>query len=298
MKIISPQLIVDAIFTSSDVPEADYAAYSALTTYALGNRVIVIGADVHEIFESLANANLGNPVTDTTKWLDVGKTNRWKMFDGTVTSQTTKADSINVVLAPVGIVDAIALMNMSASSARVVVTDALEGVVYDVTIDLTSSSGIMDWYAYFFTPIIRVADLVLTDLPPYANPSIAVTISALGETVACGALILGKFFDIGETQYGAKVGIIDYSVKTVDAFGNYTILERAFSKRGTFDLLVDNTAIDALHEFLTSRRAIATVYAGAETYASTFVYGFYRNFDINIVYPSKSICSLEIEGLT
>jgi hypothetical protein len=42
---------------------------------------------------------------------------------------------------------------------------------------------------------------------------------------------------------------------------------------------------------------VAAVWVGSEEYASMIVYGFYKDFSIEISYPTVSICSLEIEGL-
>ena len=63
--------MTDAIFTSSNVTEADYGVYSAATTYAL-NAYVIVTTGVHKIYQSLVASNLGNAVTDITKWLDSG----------------------------------------------------------------------------------------------------------------------------------------------------------------------------------------------------------------------------------
>src|SRR4030065_1750756 len=53
----------------------------------------------HKIYESLQAGNLGNtPHKSPTCWLDLGNTNRWKMFDLYLTSKTINADSIYVTL--------------------------------------------------------------------------------------------------------------------------------------------------------------------------------------------------------
>ena len=301
MKVIRPFIVNDAALISSNVAETDYAAYNAGTTYALGTRVIYVAAGIHWVIESLQNGNVGHTptgLTTDTWWLKVSSTNRWKMFDQSVQSQTSNADAITVSLLANDRINAVAMLNINASTARIKMTDAVDGIVYDQTYSLISDSAITDWYAYFFEPIVRLTDLTVTNLPPYSNSTIDITLGSAGETVYCGGLIMGLQRDIGATQYGLSTGITDYSVKQQDAFGNYSILERSFRKRADVTLFVENTFIDQLQIFLSSLRAIPSVYIGTDQYTNTIIYGFYKDFNINVAYLNHSVCTLELEGLT
>lgn len=299
MRIVRPIVIDDAILVSSNVTEDDYASYDSGVTYALGDSVIVVSANVHLIYESLQDGNLANTPADSPAWwLEVGATNRWKMFDEKVNSQTINADSIVVVLAPAERFDTVILLNISASSVHITVTDPVDGVVYDQTTELTYPSGIQDWWSYFFEPVARRTDFKATDLPPYTNAEVTVELDDSGSDVACGELVIGLSRTVGVTVLGPSVGIQDFSIKTQDEFGNYTILERTFSQRGTFDFYLDNSLIDELVRLLSTYRATPVVYIGTETYDSTLIYGFYKDFSVVIAYFNTSLCSLEIEGLT
>jgi hypothetical protein len=108
-------------------------------------------------------------------------------------------------------------------------------------ISLTSTEGISDWYAWFFEEIERASQACCSpDLPIYNNPTVRVVLTGTGTaTMECGNLVAGQQKDLGRTLHdGAQVGIIDYSRKEADAFGNYTIVERAFSKRGSFKMRI------------------------------------------------------------
>lgn len=298
MKLIRPFIVNDAAFVSSNVLENDYAAYSAATTYALGDRVIFIGTNIHRIYESLINSNLNNPVTDTTKWLLVGNTNRWKAFDTSVQSQSSNADSISYQLVVNERMDSVAFLNVSAATARIRMTDAIDGLVYDQTYSLVSTSGISNWYTYFFEPIVRLTDLAVTDLSPYVNSTINIDLTDTGNTAMLGALIMGLQRDVGDTQYGAKTGITDYSVKQQDDFGNYTVLQRSYRKRSEMTVFVEASVVDELQIILAGLRATPSVYIGSDTYTSTVIYGFYRDFDVTISYPTHSLLTINLEGLT
>jgi hypothetical protein len=256
-------------------------------------------AQIHKVYESLQAANMGNyPPSSPAWWLDRGATNRWKMFDTSVTSQSSGTDEIDVSMLASGRVDTVALMNISAATARVMMTDATDGVVYDETQTLSSDSGITDWYAYFFEPIVRVTEALFSEMPPYANATIDITLTDTGSAVLCGAALLGLSREVGGTQYGASTGIQDYSVKQQDDFGNYTILERAFSKRAVLPIIVQNSIVDELGVILASYRASPTLYIGADEFSSTWIYGFYKDWSTVIQYTDHSICNLELEGLT
>jgi hypothetical protein len=89
MDFIKPTTITDALFVSSTLPETDHAEWASGDTYSIGNQVIVTTPDIHEVYESLTDNNTDNyPPSDTTNWLKVSATNRWKVFDKTLGSQT------------------------------------------------------------------------------------------------------------------------------------------------------------------------------------------------------------------
>lgn len=239
------------------------------------------------------------PVTNTTYWARADSTNRWRMHDSSVSTQTTNVTSIVNVYKAAGRVNAIALLNIDCTSIVITGTDAVDGVVYNTTYSGVADSGIQDWYAYFTEPIVRITELLVDNLPIYADLSIGVTLSAnTGDTVKCGVCVLGTMLDAGGTQYGMGVGIQDYSVKGRDIFGNYSITERAFNRRATMQVLVENALVDALVNILAAYRAVPVVYIGSDSFGSSMLFGFYKDFSIAISYPTVSLCNIELEGLT
>ena len=273
--------------------------YNAGTTYAAGDRVF--GTNVYtndQIYESLAAGNLGNPLTDTTKWVFVSASNPYRMFDNVSNSQTTAADSIVAEFAPDQVANMVALFNISAATAEVEVT--VSGVtVYDEVQSLTfAGDGVTDWYSYFFGDLNRRTDALFLDLPSYAGQVVTVTVTDIGNTVAIGTLAVGAGLYLGDTQYGARVGITDYSRKVADDFGQYQIVERPFSKRGSFTVRTPNSQVDAIANLLPQYRATPVLFIGADDFTATYIYGFMKDWGIEITYVSHSTLSFEIEGLT
>lgn len=299
LKVIPPLPITDSNLTSSNVAETDYAAWSAATTYAIGNRVLVT-TGVHKIYESLQASNLNkDPTTNPTWWIEVSPTNRWKMFDTSNSTQTTNSNSIVVTITPGKVINAVALLNVDGTSVRVKVTDPTDGVVYDNTVSLNYNGTINNWYNYFFDPIMRKKNVILTDLPAYGTAPIEITITYTGNTAKCGVCVLGSVNCIGEgIELGASVGIQDYSRKEKNDFGDYVLVQRNYSKRARFSMAVLNDQIDALQDLLVDLRTTPCVWIGDDRYQSTMIYGFYKDFDIVIAYHLVSDCNIEIEGLT
>jgi len=273
-----------------------YEVYNSGTTYAVDQ--IVISTTTHHEYQSLANSNVGHSLSDATWWLDLGSNNRWRMFDQSNTSQTTNYGEIEVALTITGRADAVSLLNINATTVHVVAETMADGVFYDQTFELVSDSGIDSWYEYFFEPIVRRGDLVIYDIPAYADPTITITLTQPGGTAEIATCVVGQSRDIGILVYGAKIGIQDYSRKEADDFGNFQIVERSFAKRATFKVWMDNDKIDAVAALLAQYRAIPVVYIGVDDFASTYIHGFYKDWNIEISFPTKSYCNFEIEGLT
>lgn len=294
MQFIKPVSISDATLISSTIAEIDYSAWASGTTYALGDKVIL--TSTHRVYESLQAANTNRNPTEaaSTWWLDIGPTNRWAMFDDVVSTQTTANASMTVSIAP-GMANGLAIINMSGVNSIDVTMTVDATVVYSRSIDLISA--VSDWYGYFFDSIIDRTDYVITDLPLYASGVIEVVFSG-ASTMAIGVLAAGVVSDLGLAKYGAKIGITDYSKKDTDDFGNTIIVRRAFSKRFTVDLELSSADVDAIASKLSDARSIPCVWIGANNlYQSLIVYGFYRDFSVDIAYPAISYCSLDIEGL-
>ena len=295
MKIVRPATIDATALIGTSATES-VSAWSGATTYALGAQVL--DATATRIYESLQASNTNHALTDASWWLDVGPSNRWAMFDTVNGTTTTAPADLDVTVQPQGRIDCLGLLNVDAASVQLTVTDAIDGVIYDQTFTMVEDSSVADWYAYFYEPIVRKTDLIISDIPLYNTPTIAITLSAAGDPTSIGTMVLGQGKDIGGTTYGATMGIVDYSRKTADDFGNYVLIERSFARKASFKVFMDSALTDEVYRLLSSYRATPILYIGSDDYGSTAVFGFFRDFNVEIPYPSHSYCSLELEGLT
>ena len=296
MRIVNPQQITPSILTSSNVPETDYPAWTA-GTYTLGTRRIWL----NKIWEVIVASTTDQPdvgaALATPSWQLISATNRYKMFDSVISTQTSQAGTIVVTVLPGQVTNAVALFGLSGNTINVTMTDPTEGTVYNETKSLQDNTLITDWYAYFFESIYQKEDAVFADLPSYTNGSITVTINAGTGTAKCGEMVMGRQQTLGVSNFGTTVSIQDYSVKTTDEFGNIVIQQRAYSKRADYDVTVETSLVSAVQKLLADIRTTPTVFIGEEDKPETVVYGFYKQFNIVISTPSISDCSIEVEGL-
>lgn len=294
------------MLTTSNVAETDYPEFALTTTYAEGDRCIVIAT--HKVYESLADGNVGNyPPTDVLadvpKWLEVSATNRWKAFDTSVGTLTENANSITYTITPGVIFDSIAFLALTAQTVQIKLTDPVDGVVYHETVNLldmipTGTIPAMDWYAYFFSDIRQTSEVARPGISLYLNTVVEITITYTGGTAKVGSIILGTQMTLGETLYSPQVGIRDYSTKDTDTYGNPVIVERAYAHKGSFDIIIPKASIAYVRNVLASYRATLLLWIGADDHEETIIYGFFKEFNIVISYPDYAECSIEIEGIS
>lgn len=296
--VIKPITVNDANFVSSSLTEADYSAWSSGTTYAVGDRVIITTGQ-HKIYESLVASNLNNPpATSPTKWVEISATNRWKAFDSSGGSKSVGTSPMNWVVTT-GRIDSVAVLELQdANSVTILCVSTAEGTVYNQTYTLEDSTVVGNWFEYFFSAIRKQTEVIATDIPLYQDMTVTITVTGAG-TVYAGNVIFGARSELGLTQYGAKASIIDYSKKEVDVYGRATLVQRTFSKRMDITMLVENAIVDSVQYLLSDLRATPVLWVAAkDQYELLTVYGFYRDFNIDVTYTNNSICTLSIEGLT
>lgn len=298
LAIIQPITITPAMVDSSNVPEDPNTEWDNGATYNEGDRVKV--TTLHKVYESLIDGNTGQDPATTigVAWVEVGLTNKWKAFDLSHSSQTTQADEISYTLSIGRAVSSVAVLNAdSLHKLTLTLNDPIFGIVYEREVDVIPIQPESSWYSWFFGERTEVKQITLRDLPAY--PAAALTVALEGGTeLAVGVILVGQERDTGAMVLsGASAGIVDYSRKEADEFGDVILVERAYAKRASLPLFLDNESIDGFYELLADIRAKPCLFiAGGRRMLSIF--GFIKEFDILINYANHSNASLELEGLT
>ncbi len=293
MKFIIPTAITDAMFVSSSVAENDAAAWNPSTAYAVG--ALALLTSTHSVYKRIvAGTTATSPDVDSTNWVRVGPSNRWAMFDKATGTITTAPGPLTFSVKP-GIGSGVALLDVVGSFLTVTVTDG-GSTTYTRRVTMTSVDS-TDWFGYFFGDQIKRTAVAFTDVPMTSTSVVTVTIEGAGN-VSCGTFVAGTVVDVGGTKYGLQLGIVDYSVKSTDAFGATTVTQRSYAKRMTATAYVDRSRVDYVAQRLASVRALPVVWIGSELYDTSLIYGFFKDFGIDISYSNVSVCSLTIEGLS
>ncbi len=298
LTVIEPLPVTEAILTSTNVPETDYGAWAAGTTYALGARVIRTAT--HLVYQSLVNGNVGNtPESAPDKWGEVGATNRWSMFDGSVSRSTAQPGTISVTLHPGIACNALAAINIvGCTSIRVRVQDATYGTLYDKTTDMLAVLELPDWWSWFFGRRRARTLFVARNIPHLPSADIIVDFTG-GADLAVGVLLIGVAREMGfSVRQGVKLGISDYSRKKTSDYGDVFLKQGAFAKKADFEVMIARAEVDPTCSLLAALRATPALWIASESYESTVIYGFYKDFTVLIPYRSHSVCTLAIEGLT
>lgn len=230
-------------------------------------------------------------------WTEVSPTNRWAMFDQAVGTVTTNASTIVVTLAPGQIVDSLLVMDVAGASVRL---QQYNGgpAIFDQTITLGDGAPVGSWSEYYFTPLAPNTSALFTGLMPYAGATYTLTITA-PTTAACGTLLIGSMYDVGLTLAGVQMGIISYSKKDTNVYGKTSVLKRGYAKKFSTNLILENTRLRAVSELLSSLKDTPCAWLVADTAnrPELVVYGFYKDWQVAITYPTHSEVSLSIEGL-
>lgn len=297
MRILRPIDVTDAVLISSSVPlpvvgpgvDPDPALWLVGTTYA-------VSAEVYHLTRRWRSRQAGNvgktPATNPDWWLDLGPVNQRAMFDSSLGTITSAAESFTVVLHPTSYVDTVSVMAVGADTVRCRVPSS----PYDVTQSMLYPRAVSNMYEYRFEPFDVREKALFTGLPVGAGAQIELTFSRPGGIASCGKCEPGLVRRFGSTEFGASVGIKDFGVKSVDKWGAPTMLEGAWADRMSIVVDVPNYLIDPLKRELTKYRSKPVVWIASDLFEATQVYGTFRDFSIVIPNAKKSKCSIEIEG--
>lgn len=266
-----------------------YAVYSASTTYA--KDAIVTDLANHLLYQSIGGSNTAKALSDKTAWLPLGASNRWKMFDKAVNSQTSAPDKVSVTVAPGELVNTLTLLNVGGSSVTVI--QSVSG--YERTRTLVTHD-VLDWYNFWYQEPLWAGDTVFDDIPPYLNSTLTVTVNSPGNTAAIGGWFLGKAKFIGKTQWELTAGILSYSGSEADTFGNVTLMKRESAKKMNFDVAIPRGYEDEVYRFMRAAENVEMVAIASSNWAMTLSYGYLGQWQVPLSIEGKKM-PVEWRGL-
>jgi hypothetical protein len=268
--------------------------YSAATSYA--KDAVVYDPVTHLTYKSVVAANVGNALSDSTKWTKGDVINRWKMLDQYNNTQTSNLDEILLVVSPEVISQGFYLGNMDAGEVRASVVDLYEGMVYREVQNLVVSTSGSSFFNWCFRRIRKKSYAVSVLMPVYARALITISIRKIGATPKCGMCAIGPVVDVGLSEWGISTEIKDYSTTTFQFDGTSDTQLRGFSRRMSVDVEVDNDQKDVVEETLAQFRQKPVAWIGTVLWGSACLFGRYSSFKSVLPNVRKSKISLQIEG--
>lgn len=297
MRIIEPAAMSDAQMTASNIPEDDAPEWDVATAYVLNDQVISLAT--HSVYVAEIPTTGVDPDTDTSdppNWTRLGSTNRWKAFDTLISDPVQAVEVINYTITPDTQIAGLALFGLAADAITVTIT--LGAVVKAHQIDLINLDDVEGWYTWLFSGVQRESEALFLDLPYLgAGTTYQIAISGSG-TVEVGQIIYGVVSRLGVTRWGGGIGILDFSRKERDAYGNALILERRFARLASFPIGMASTLARRTQRKLEKFRAKPVVWVGDERAEfGMIVYGFYRDYTHVLEFEGWSRAIIEVEGL-
>jgi hypothetical protein len=275
-----------------------YREYDVAVTYALNEKVN--DSPNHKAYISLAGSNLGNALTDVTKWLELGPTNAWAMFDTIRSTGSTTPTQQTIVLSPNARVDSVAVMGMVATDVTITVHDGVTQVYSaSVTLSIRESVG---WYSYFFGGFFDKPNMVKFDLPPIAQATITITVSNTAGNVTTGSVIVGMHTYIGAVQYGAQFDSLNFSTVERDFAGSVNLMvQRRNVPKTTQTLIAEKSLVNNIRLVKDALGGVPAVWSGLddenEFFDSLLILGFYNKFLFDFSMTDHVQIILELEEI-
>jgi len=304
MIVIPPIPITTSNLVSSTVaePSPGETAWNSATSYTVGQ--VVIRTTTHRKYEcQIAGVDAGLPESTPTRWLDVGPTNKWAMFDQNRNLQTVATTTMTIEVTPGKRINSIAVLGVQAKTVTVTMKVG-STVVYGPVVKNMNGRITSSWSEYFFGAFDYVPSLLITDLPPYSGATIVVTLNnTSGQEVKCSGLVIGNKIFLGNVQYNASSDSLNFSKIERDEFGNSLLIPRRTVPKTNQTLWVDKENVNTLRSVRTTLNAIPALWSGLDEdydnpyFESILIYGIYKQFEINLSAPSYAEVQLELEEL-
>lgn len=161
------------------------------------------------------------------------------------------------------------------------------------------ATQIAGWKDYFFlTPNYKKT--IVFDIKPVANANFKVTIKNKESTAGLGHIVAGLSFDLGATLYGVGFGIVDYSTRAEDEWGNITFKKRLNTKEINAEVVIPTNRLDYTLSKLEDIASTPCLFLADERekgFESLISYGFYKDLDLILKNPIASEYNITIGGL-
>jgi len=278
--------------------------YPSVTPWAVGT-TFTIGQLCHyntRVYQSVFNgSNVGfNPVTGNTSlatglnyWVDLGSLNKFAAFDNESNTQSIGLEtdtSITFTFTSSEAFSAAAFANLEAESITIDILDGSDNVNFTETKN-TVSRAFDDWYEWVTVPFTSANNIYFENLPPKPNTKVRITVANTSGVPKLGGTVLGRLYDIGKLEYGARLPMQDFSVVNTDEFGNTKLIKRNAFSGLDGSLFCESRQANIIRDLNKSLRGVPTAWIGLNDDAdyyfnSLFIMGVVTTFEPSLDYQT------------
>lgn len=272
-------------------------SWSVATPYNIGDIVTYRSGYKNYIYQA-AEASTGVPPTsDDIKWTNIGAINLYRCLINETENKTEYEGNFTVVLNS-NRADYVSLIGLRADSVSIVVKSGatiIDTISYNLNVRDTTT-----WKEYFygvFTQQEKFGTYI-----PIGDYTVEITLNSTS-IARLGNIIIGRSYYIGETQYGASAGILDFSVaQRDDRFGDVFLKTGSYADRMDLVVFVDTPKADAVKNYLTRIRGTEVLVLGDNRdlqarFEMLQVRGSVRDFNVTLSNVKITELSVEVEGL-
>ena len=241
--ILLDQAIKRYITTNLAQPHSEWVRN---TVYKLNDEVLY---DNH-IYRTVVDNNQGvQPDLNTGKWLLFGVDNAYASIDLHSKTKTVIDEGLPFIELNFTTEQFTHLAFGGVQGATLKVTEKdTKGVVIktkDYTLGVSRIDAV-NWYDYFYLPIPDTSgtgsglpvDILLDAISPkVATITVKLMPNGKGEAFI-SSMIGGKGINLGDTEYGLSVGLVDYSKKVTDEYGITTLERRNVRETMECDIVI------------------------------------------------------------
>lgn len=187
--------------------------------------------------------------------IDPGVTYVEAMFNHNLLSQAPVDGNLTITISPGGLYDTVAIFGVRGETATLTADETYFHDLY-----LWDREIAVDFYDY--GPEVVHSDHVVWLLDAPVSGAFTVEVAALSGRSAIGNLLVGRRSTFGMTLYNSTVGIVNYSKKDRDVFGNMQLIPRWYQDKVTFLVQAETARAGLVKQLLTQYRNTPCLYVG------------------------------------
>ena len=304
--LILEQKITDFISTNLEQP---YPIWDSTTEYPINTTVVY----KNHVYRTIVDNNQSvQPDLNTGKWLLFGVDNAFASIDLNSSTSSIMDDGLDYIEFEFAVdrYNYLALSNIRGDAIEIWEYDELDvelaHIYHENELVRTCADTWFDYY-YCGLPQENVPDCgypfdyLHTPIHPLTKRMVVRIHKTVDDCASIGIMIGGRAVNIGETQFGVKVGLIDYSRKETDDYGITSIVRRKSRQTMRSVVMIRSQNTQLVKRIVRDTLGTVVMFiadpATDSNYENLLLLGYVEEFDlelINGVYTRGNLYTMEV----